>query len=169
MSTADSPERDLPAIPGPPPRLLVIQAPYYRAVVEGMRRGAERLFAGAGATAETVDVAGAFELPAALRLALRASTAATSAGRPRWDGFLVLGCVVKGETDHYDHICREASRGVMDIATETGAPIGFGLLTVHDLAQAEARARDDRHNKGAEAAMALLMQIALARRWERLA
>ena len=79
--------------------------------------------------------------------------------------WLVLGCVVKGETDHYDHICREASRGVMDIAVRTGAPIGFGLLTVRTLAQAEARARDDRHNKGAEAATALLMQLALARRW----
>jgi 6,7-dimethyl-8-ribityllumazine synthase len=163
VSTLDSPERAAPRIPGvlripgAPPRILVVQAPYYREVVDGMRRGAERLFVEAGATAETVDVAGAFELPAALRLALRAG--------PRWDGFLVLGCVVKGETDHYDHICREASRGVMDIATETGAPIGFGLLTVHTLGQAEARSRDDRHNKGAEAAMAVLMQIALARRW----
>lgn len=158
MSTADSPERATPRIEGPPPRILVVQAPYYRAVIEGMRQGADALFAAVGAEVETAEVAGAFELPGALRLALKAP-------RSRWDGFLVLGCVVKGETDHYDHICREASRGVMDIAVETGIPIGFGLLTVHSLAQAEARSRQDRHNKGAEAANALLMQIALARRW----
>ncbi len=123
-----------------------------------MRRSAEAVLAEAGAQVETAEVAGAFELPGALRLALK------SAHR-RWDGFLILGCVVKGETDHYDHICREACRGVMDIAVETGVPIGFGLLTVHSLAQAEARAAPDRMNKGAEAAQALLMQLALARRW----
>jgi 6,7-dimethyl-8-ribityllumazine synthase len=160
LSTADSPERPPPRIEGPPPRILVLQAPYYRAVIEGMRRGADALLAAVGAEVETAEVAGAFELPGALRLALKAPR-----GR-RWDGFLVLGCVVKGETDHYDHICREACRGVMDIAVETGVPIGFGLLTVHSLAQAEARSRpEDRHNKGAEAANALLMQLALARRW----
>ena len=68
MSTADSPDRQTPRIDGPPPRILVIQAPYYRDVIEGMRRGAEALFAETGAVAETVDVAGAFELPGALRL-----------------------------------------------------------------------------------------------------
>jgi 6,7-dimethyl-8-ribityllumazine synthase len=157
VSTADRPDRAAPRIEGPPPRILIVQAPYYRDVIEGMRRGAEALFAEAGAAVETVEVAGAFELPGALRLALKSAH--------RWDGFLVLGCVVKGETDHYDHICREACRGVMDIAVETGVPIGFGLLTVRGLAQAVARAAPDRHNKGGEAANALLMQLALARRW----
>jgi 6,7-dimethyl-8-ribityllumazine synthase len=157
VSTADRPDRATPRIDGPAPRILVVQAPYYRDVIEGMRRGAEALFAEVGAAVETADVAGAFELPGALRLALKSGHG--------WDGFLVLGCVVRGETDHYDHICREACRGVMDIAVETGVPIGFGLLTVHSLAQAVARAAPDRHNKGAEAANALLMQLALARRW----
>jgi 6,7-dimethyl-8-ribityllumazine synthase len=157
VSTADRPDRAAPRIEGPSPRILIVQAPYYRDVIEGMRRGAEALFAEAGAAVETVEVAGAFELPGALRLALKSAH--------RWDGFLVLGCVVKGETDHYDHICREACRGVMDIAVETGVPIGFGLLTVHTLRQAEKRAAPDRHNKGGEAANALLMQLALARRW----
>lgn len=162
MSTADAPDRDAVPLPGAPPRILVIQAPYYRAVVDGMRRAAERVLAEARATVEVVDVAGAFELPAALRMAL----AAQSGGdRTRWDGFLILGCVVKGETDHYDHICRETCRGVMDLAVETGAPLGFGLLTVATLAQAEARAAEDRHNKGAEAAHALLGQVRLARLW----
>lgn len=155
MSTADAPERALPRLEGAPPRILLIQAPYYAEVVGGMAKAAARVVAEAGGTLEVADVAGAFELPAALRLALR---------QPH-DGFVLLGCVVKGETDHYDHICREACAGVMAITAETGAAVGFGLLTVHTLAQAEARSRDDRHNKGAEAAIACLMQVALRRRW----
>lgn len=162
MSTADSPQRVFQPLPGAPPGILVIQAPYYRDVVDGMRRGAERVLAEHRAMVEVVDVAGAFELPAALRMAIRSQAASD---RIRWHGYLILGCVVRGETDHYDHICREACRGVMDIAVESGAPIGFGLLTVHSLAQAEARSRDDDHNKGAEAAHALVGQIALARQW----
>ena len=158
MSTIDAVSRETPPVPGPPPRLLVIQAPYYEQVVGGMRRGAEGIFAGAGASADVVDVAGAFELPAALRMAL-AQTGT------RYDGFLVLGCVVRGETDHYDHICRETCRGVMDLSTETGAAIGFGLLTVDTVQQAVARSGENRMNKGAEAAQALLGQVALRRRW----
>lgn len=161
MSTIDAPERATPSIPGPPPRILLIQAPYYEAVVGGMRRGAERVLAEAGATLEVVDVAGAFELPAALRMALKAAPG----GNGGWDGFLLHGCVVKGETDHYQFICEAVCQGVMDISGETGVPLGFGLLTVENLPQAQARSADDRHNKGAEAAHALLAQIALARKW----
>lgn len=156
MSTIDAPERAAPSVPGTAPRILLIQAPYYDGVVSGMRRGAERVLAEAGAELEVVDVAGAFELPAALRLALK---------KGGWDGYLLHGCVVKGETDHYQFICEAVCQGVMDISSETGVPLGFGLLTVESLDQAEARSADDRHNKGAEAAIALLTQVALARNW----
>ena len=159
MSTIDAVSRGTPPVPGAPPRLLVIQAPYYEQVVGGMRRGAEGVFAEAGASVEVVDVAGAFELPAALRMAL------LSQAGSRFDGYLILCCVVRGETYHYDHICRETCRGVMDISTETGAAIGFGLLTVDTVQQAVARSGEDRMNKGAEAAQALLRQVALRRRW----
>ncbi|HZF76415.1 MAG TPA: 6,7-dimethyl-8-ribityllumazine synthase [Acetobacteraceae bacterium] len=157
MSTKDSPERAPARLDGPPPRILIIQAPYYAEVVGGMRRGAEGVLSAIGGTVETVDVAGAFELPGALRMAL-------SSGKT-WDGFLLLGCVVRGETDHYDFICEAVCAGVMAISAETGKAVGFGLLTVDNLAQAEARSRPDRHNKGAEAAHAVLGQVALARRW----
>jgi len=156
LSTADAPLRAAPELTGPPPRVLVIQAPYYAEVVGGMVEGALAVLAGLGAEAEVVDVAGAFELPAALRMAIRTG---------KYDGYLVFGCVVKGETDHYDHICREACRGVMDISVETAAPIGFGLLTVHTIQQAIARSSPDRHNKGVEAANAMIGQVALARRF----
>lgn len=156
MSTVDSPEREPVRLDGAAPRLLIIQAPYYAGVVGGMRAGAERVLAVVEAKLTTVDVAGAFELPAALRMALR---------RGDWEGVLLLGCVVRGETDHYDFICDAVCHGVMAITAETGAAVGFGLLTVDRLEQAEARSRDDRMNKGAEAAHALLAQVALKRRW----
>ena len=160
MSTIDGPKRDTVQVPGPPVRILLIQAPYYDEIVGGMRQGVERVVAEAGGLLEIVDVAGAFELPAALRMALDADDE-----EPRWDGFVLLGCVVRGDTDHYDHICREACSGVMNISTDSGAAIGFGLLTVHTLQQAIDRSRQDGHNKGAEAAQAALMQVALRRRW----
>lgn len=156
MSTKDLPERAVARLDGPPARVLVIQAPYYTDVVGGMHRGAAQVLDAAGARIETVDVAGAYELPAALRMAIR---------RSDWDGFLLLGCVVRGATDHYSFICDAVCHGVMDIAAETGVPLGFGLLTVDALDQAVERSRDDRMNKGAEAAHALLGQLALARRW----
>jgi 6,7-dimethyl-8-ribityllumazine synthase len=156
VSTKDSPERARVALDGPAPRVLAIQAPYYADVVGGMLHGARGVLAEVGAAVEVADVAGAFELPAALRMALR---------RGAWDGFLLLGCVVRGETDHYTFICEAVCQGVMDVSAETGAPIGFGLLTVDRLEQAVARSRDDRMNKGAEAAHALVQQIVLARRF----
>ncbi len=157
MSTIDAPERGAATLTGPAPRILAIAAPYYRDVVDGMLRGARRVFDDVKATVEVAEVAGGYELPAALAMALKVPG--------RWDGFLLLGCVVKGETDHYTFICDAICHGVMDVSTQSAAAIGFGLLTVDTLAQAEARSRDDNMNKGAEAAHAVLGQIALARRW----
>jgi 6,7-dimethyl-8-ribityllumazine synthase len=142
--------------------VLIVEAPYYAEIAAGMLRGAARVLDAAGATYEVVQVAGAFELPGAVRLALKAMA---RAGGPRWDGFIALGCVVRGETDHYDHICTQAARGIMDLTVQFAVPVAFGVLTVHDTAQAQARARDDEMNKGAEAAKAVLAQVALARRW----
>ena len=156
MSTADAKIPNIQRIDGPPPRVLVVRAAYYQAVVEGMTEGAIRILRDAGATYEVLDVAGAFELPQAIRIALR--------GEQRFDGFVALGCVVKGETDHYHYICSETMAGLMHVALHYGIPLGSGLLTVHTIEQAVARSRPDRHNKGSEAAAAALLQIDLARR-----
>lgn len=156
MSTEDAALPSAPRVEGPPPHVLVLRAPYYRDVVEGLTRGAERILRQAGATFETLDVAGAFELPQALRIVLR--------GSRRYDGYVALGCVVRGETDHYDHICRETISGLMAVALQFGLAMGQGVLTVHRLDQALARSGQDRHNKGAEAAAAALGQIGAARR-----
>ncbi len=155
MSTVDAPLPAAPVVPGTPPRLLMVRAPYYREVVDGMTAGAARILGDAGATHDVLDVAGAFELAQAIRLVLR--------GPPSFDGFIALGCIVRGETDHYDHICRESMAGLMQVALQYGLAMGTGLLTVHDISQAVARSGTDGHNKGAEAASAALRQIAVAR------
>ncbi len=155
MSTVDAPLPAAPVVPGAPPRLLVVRAPYYREVVDGMMAGAARILGDAGAVHDVLDVAGAFELAQAIRLTLR--------GSARFDGFIALGCIVRGETDHYDHICRESMAGLMQVALQYGLAMGTGLLTVHDIGQAIARSGPDGHNKGAEAASAALRQIAVAR------
>lgn len=156
MSTQDSAPVAAPAVTGPPPHLLIVRAPYYQAVVDGLTAGAQRIIAAAGASAEVLDVAGAFELAQAIRLALR--------GRTRFDGFIALGCVVRGETDHYQFICQASMQGLMDVALAYGIALGTGLLTVDTLAQAEARAGAEGPNKGAEAAAAALRQIDAGRR-----
>jgi 6,7-dimethyl-8-ribityllumazine synthase len=156
MSTEDAPLPAAPAMEGAPPHLLVVRAPYYREVIDGMTEGALRILAEAGATHETLDVAGSFELPQAIRIALR--------GPQKFDGFVALGCIVRGGTDHYDHICRETMAGLMNVALQFGVALGSGVLTVHSIEQALARSGTGGHNKGAEAAVAALMQVAAARR-----
>ncbi len=157
MSTEDAALPAAPRIDGPPPHLLVVRAPYYQDVADGLLDGASRILREAGATFTLIDVAGAYELPQAIRLALRGTT--------RFDGFVALGCVVKGETDHYDHICRETIAGLMRLSLQFGLALGQGVLTVHRLDQARARSGRDGHNKGAEAAAAALIQIGVARRF----
>jgi 6,7-dimethyl-8-ribityllumazine synthase len=156
MSTQDAALPAAPVVAGPAPHLLIIRAPYYRAVIEGLTTGAERIIREAGGTCEILDVAGAYELPQALGLAKR--------GSGRFDGFVALGCVVRGETDHYDFICQATMQGIMQVSLQFGMCLGTGLLTCDTLAQAEARSGQDGHNKGAEAAAAALLQINAARR-----
>ena len=158
MSTADAPLPKAPQIPGPPPHLLLVRAPYYAAVIEGMTEGATRMLAQAGATHDILDVAGAFELPQAIGMAARSN-------QP-YDGYVALGCIVRGGTDHYDYICRATMAGLMNVALQTGAALGSGVLTVHSIEQAVVRSAADGHNKGAEAAAAALLQIAAARRFK---
>ena len=156
MSTADAPLPTAPTVQGSPPAILLVRAPYYGSVVDGMTEAAIRILGEAGASHTVLDVAGAFELPQAIRIALRGTT--------RFDGYIALGCVIRGETDHYDFICAASMNGLMDVALQYGIALGTGLLTVDSLAQATARSGPDGHNKGAEAAVAALRQVDAARR-----
>jgi 6,7-dimethyl-8-ribityllumazine synthase len=165
MSTIDARRPEIPKLEGPVPHLLVVQAPFYPTVVDGLRAGAARVLEAAGATFDVLDVAGALELAGAIRLAVRA--VGTGANPLEWgrrfDGFVALGCVVRGETDHYEYICREAMSGISRVTLRFGLCVGNGLLTVDRLEQALARATADGPNKGADAAVAALMQIRAAR------
>jgi 6,7-dimethyl-8-ribityllumazine synthase len=139
-----------------PPHILLVEAPYYAHISDLLRRGAGRALAAAGATHDTISVPGAFEIPAAIGMVARASD--------RFDGFVALGCVIRGETTHYDHICAECARGLQDLAVRDGVAIGFGVLTVENEAQALARASAEHRDKGGEAVRACLALISLRRR-----
>jgi 6,7-dimethyl-8-ribityllumazine synthase len=155
VSTVDAPRPAAPRLGGRPARVLVVRAPYYTEIADGLLAGATAILREGGATYDVLDVAGALELAGAVRLAVHS---------PRhFDGFVTLGCVVKGETDHYEYVCREAMAGLTQVVLAHGLCLGNGLLTVHDLAQAVARSGADGPNKGAEAAAAALLQIRAAR------
>jgi 6,7-dimethyl-8-ribityllumazine synthase len=124
-------------------------------VVDGLTEGAGRIIREAGGTLEVLDVAGAYELPQVIRIAMR--------GTRRYDGFVALGCIVRGETDHYEFICKATMDGILAVALQFGICLGTGLLTCDTIQQAEARSGQDGHNKGAEAAAAALLQINAAR------
>lgn len=157
MSTADARLPEAARVEGPPPHLLMVRAPYYADVSAGLTAGAERIMRGAGATFDTLDVAGALELPQAIRIVLR--------GKVRYDGFLAIGCIVRGGTDHYQFVCDSTMTGLMHVALQYGLALGTCVLTVHSIEQALARASGEGHNAGAEAAVACLRQIAVARQY----
>ena len=137
-------------------RILIVAARYYKAVVDALVTGATRAVAEAGATSEVIDIPGAFEAPAAIALAARAG---------RYDGYIALGCVIRGETSHYDYVCGESARGLMDLAVRDHLPIGYGILTVENQAQAIARADPATRDKGGEAARACLAVLALKKKF----
>ncbi|HYZ40136.1 MAG TPA: 6,7-dimethyl-8-ribityllumazine synthase [Stellaceae bacterium] len=139
-----------------PPHILLVEAPYYAHIADHLRRGAEGALAAAGATHEIISVPGAFEIPAAIAMVARATR--------RFEGFVALGCVIRGETTHYDHICAESARGLQDLAVREGLAIGYGILTVEDEAQALARASAESRDKGGEAVRACLALVDLKRR-----
>lgn len=138
------------------PHLLVVRAPFYQDIIAELTRGALQALDAAGATYEIIDVPGAFEIPAAIAMAEASVVKA-------YDGYVALGCVIRGETSHYDYVCGESARGLQELAFRDRLAIGFGVLTCENGEQAWARASVDRKNKGAEVAHAALRMIMLKR------
>ncbi|MFZ9685369.1 MAG: 6,7-dimethyl-8-ribityllumazine synthase [Gemmobacter sp.] len=136
-----------------PVKLALVVAPYYRAIAEARVAGAMATAARAGAAVERFDVPGALEIPPAIALADRMG---------RFDGFVALGCIIRGETTHYDTVCNDSSRGLMLLGLG-GAAIGNGILTVENMAQAEVCADPAGQDKGGGAAAAALHLVAMAR------
>ncbi len=137
-------------------RVLIVAARYYPAIVDNLIEGAGIAVARAGASPDTIEVAGALEIPGAI--------AAVHEAAP-FDAYIALGCVVRGETSHYDTVCNESARGIMELTLQ-GLSIGNGILTVENEAQAQARSQRGGRNKGEEAAAAALSMAALRRRLE---
>lgn len=133
-------------------RYAIVVGRFYEDLAERLVAGATRIFEEAGA--EGVDV---FDVPGAYELPMAALQCAQSG---RYEGVACLGAVIRGETSHYDHVCEEAARGVMDVQLTTGVPCGFGVLTVNDMDQAIARSGGSKRNTAEDAAEAVL---ALAR------
>ncbi len=136
--------------------ILIVEARFYPQISDELLRGATAALSAAGATFDRIEVPGVFEIPGAVRMALAAAS--------KYDGFLVLGCVIRGETSHYDIVANESARALQILVCEHGLALGFGVLTVENETQAWARARVDQKNKGAEAARACLGMIDLGRR-----
>ena len=135
------------------PHILILEARYYAEISDELARGAIAEVEAWGATFERVEVAGAFELPGGLRMAIATG---------KYDGYVLLGCVIRGETSHYDHICNEVARGINELAMRHMAPVGFGVLTVENWEQAKVRADPAQKNKGREAAIACIKMVELA-------
>ncbi len=145
------------------PHILIVEARFYPDIADEMLRGAIGAVEAVGGSHETLSVPGAFEIPAAIRLAAEAGQRGKLL-RP-FDGFVALGCVIRGETTHYDYVCGESARGLQQLALEQGLAIGYGILTVENGEQAWARAKLDRKNKGGDAAEACLAMIGVKRRF----
>ena len=138
-----------------PVKVLIVVAPYYRDIADDLIKGAQAELAAVGAEVELVEVPGALEVPTAIGIAGRMA---------EFDGYVALGCIIRGETTHYDTVCNDSSRALSLLGLQ-GLCIGNGILTVENHEQAAVRADPKGQNKGAGAAAAALHLIALGRNW----
>ena len=138
-----------------PVKLLLVVAPYYREIADNMIAGARAEIEAVGGSFDLVEVPGALEIPTSIAMAERLSN---------YDGYVALGCVIRGATTHYETVCNDSSRALQLLGLQ-GLCIGNGILTVENMAQAEERADPGDMNKGGGAAAAALHLVALARKW----
>jgi len=145
------------------PHIMVVEARFYAEISDALLEGAEHALKKAGASHEKFSVPGAFEIPGAIRLAIEAQRQEKL--KKPFDGFVALGCVIRGETTHYETVCNESARGLMQLATDYAVCIGNGILTVENEDQAWARARMTEKDKGGGAAEAALAMVAIRRKF----
>lgn len=138
-----------------PVKLLIVVAPFYRDIADQMITGAQAEIEASGGTYDLIEVPGALEVPTAIGMAERMSN---------YDGYVALGCVIRGATTHYETVCNDSSRGITLLGLQ-GLCIGNGILTVENREQAVERADPARMNKGGGAAAAALHLVALERKW----
>jgi len=141
-------------------RVLIVEARFYDDIQDALLEGARAELGPAGVTHDLITVPGSLEIPAAIAIAL---DAAQAGGKP-YDAVIALGCVIRGDTIHFEIVSMESSRALMDLAVARRIPLGNGIITVDTEAQAWARARVDELNKGGDAARAALAMLRLKRR-----
>jgi 6,7-dimethyl-8-ribityllumazine synthase len=140
-------------------RILVVEARFYEDIADALLAGAARALEAAGASFERVSVPGSLEVPSAIAIALEA---AERSGKP-YDGVVALGCVIRGDTIHFEIVSTQSARALMDLSVARRVPIGNGILTVDTDAQAWLRARPEEADKGGDAARAALALVRLKR------
>jgi 6,7-dimethyl-8-ribityllumazine synthase len=140
---------------GKGPRILVVESRFYNDISNELLDGAKRVLDAANAEFDRIAVPGSLEIPTAIQIALDAA----EKQRKPYDGIVALGCVIQGETFHFDIVAMQSARALMDLSVSRRIPIGNGILTVDTMAQAWARARPDEGNKGGDAARAALVLI----------
>jgi 6,7-dimethyl-8-ribityllumazine synthase len=138
-------------------RMLIVEARFYNDIADALLTGASYVLEQAGAQFDCLSVPGALEIPAAIAMAV-------DAARPPYDGVVALGCVIQGETYHFEIVADQSARALMDLAVSERLAVGNGILTVDTRAQAMVRASADDRNKGAAAAHAALAMAALKRK-----
>ena len=141
-------------------RILVAEARFYDDIADALLAGAMKALEEVHAEVDRISVPGSLEIPAAIAIAL---DAARKRRRP-YDGVVALGCVIRGDTIHFEIVAHQSARGLMDLAIARSLPIGNGIITVDNEAQAFARARLEEQDKGGDAARAALALVALKRR-----
>jgi 6,7-dimethyl-8-ribityllumazine synthase len=141
-------------------RILLVEARFYDDIADLLLAGAMKELKAAGAEVDRISVPGSLEIPPAIAMALDAA----AKKRRRYDGVVALGCVIRGDTIHFEIVSNESARGLMDLALTRNVPIGNGIITVNTEAQALARARMEEQDKGGDAARAALSLVRLKRR-----
>ncbi|MQQ08914.1 6,7-dimethyl-8-ribityllumazine synthase [Epibacterium sp. SM1979] len=138
-----------------PVKIAIVVSPYYKDIADNLVAGAAAEIEAVGGTFEVIEMPGALEIPTAIAITDR---------RSNFDGYVALGCVIRGETTHYETVCNDSSRAIQLLGLQ-GLCIGNGILTVENRTQAEVRANPADQNKGGGAAAAALHLIALTRKW----
>jgi 6,7-dimethyl-8-ribityllumazine synthase len=137
--------------------MLIVESRFYDGISDELLNGATRVLDNAGARYDRVTVPGTLEIPTAIGIAMDASRRR----RAPYDGVVALGCVIRGETHHFEIVANESARALMDLSVRERLPVGNGIITVENEAQAHARAKADGEDKGGHAARAALTMVAL--------
>lgn len=139
------------------PKILIVEGRFYEDIADALFEGAKVVLDEAGMEYERMPVPGAFEVPQAIRFAIRSMEIGSAMNR--YAGFIGFGCVIRGETSHYDYVCQESARALMDMAMNYSVALGYGILTVENREQAWARADMTKKNKGGDVAKACLRMM----------